>query len=149
MGEQSLTPGNNSQEYSHSDSQIPKFLHTDTVRICVGLTKLNSAVRQEKFILPSAKIFTILDANSGFWQIRLADECQQLTTFITAFGRFSFKRLPFGISSAPELFQLKMFPILEGLDGVTCHMDNILMYGRSPEEHDISIEEGTESWPDA
>jgi len=138
---------------------VPVLKPDDTVRICVDLTKLNSAVRREKLILPSvdhtlgqlggAKIFTKLDANSGFWQIRLAEESQRLTTFITPFGRYSFKRLPFGISSAPELFQLKMFPILEGLDGVTCHMDNILMYGRSPEEHDISIEEGTESWPDA
>ncbi|XDV37818.1 hypothetical protein PO909_007359 [Leuciscus waleckii] len=126
------------------------FKPDDRVRICVDLTKLNRAVRREKFILPSvdhtlgqlggAKTFTKIDANSGFWQIRLAEESQQLTTFITPFGRYSFKRLPFGISSAPELFQMRMCQILEGLDGVTCHMDDILIYGRSPEEHDIRLD---------
>ncbi|KAK3524638.1 hypothetical protein QTP70_032192, partial [Hemibagrus guttatus] len=129
---------------------VPVLKPDNTVRICVDLTKLNSAVRREKFILPSvdhtlgqlgrAKIFTKIDANSGFWQIRLAEESQPLTTFITPFGRYSFKRLPFGISSAPELFQMRMCQILEGLDGVTCHMDDILIYGSSSEEHDIRLD---------
>ena len=69
-----------------------------TVRICVDLTKLNQSVCRECHILPSveqvlaqignAKVFSKLDANSGFWQIELAPESAKLTTFITPYGRF-------------------------------------------------------------
>lgn len=75
-----------------------------TVRLCVDLTKLNEAVCREKYILPSveqslgmlagAKIFSKLDANSGFWQIPLTPNTAKLTTFITPFGRFFFNCLP-------------------------------------------------------
>ena len=95
------------------------------VRICVDLTKLNKSVCQERHLLPSveqilaqlegAKVFSKLDANSGFWQIELAPESAKLTTFISPFGRFCFNRLPFGITSAPEHFQKRMSSILAGL----------------------------------
>ena len=63
------------------------------VRICVDLTNLNQSVRRERHPLPAvdqtlaqlagAKVFSKLDANSGFWQIPLAPESAKLTTFIT------------------------------------------------------------------
>ena len=123
---------------------IPKA--HDAVRICVDLSPLNESVRRELHVLPSvehtlgqlsdAKIFTKLDAQSGFWQIVLAEASQKLTTFITPFGRYCFKRLPFGISSAPEHFQRRMSQLLDGLEGVVCQMDDILVYAATQEEHD-------------
>ena len=65
--------------------------------------------------LSGAKLFRKLDANSGFWQIPFANESKLLTTFITRFGRFCFNKLPFGISSAPEIFQSQMNEMLLGL----------------------------------
>ena len=116
------------------------------VRICVDQTKLNQSVQRERQILPSvedtlaqlkdANIFTKLDANSGFWQIPLTKESSSLTTFITPFGRYWFKRLPFGISSAPEHFQRRMSEILEDLSGYVCLMDDILIFGKSKAAHD-------------
>ena len=116
------------------------------VRICVDLTKLNQNVRRERHMLPSveqtlaqlggATVFSKLDANSGFWQIELTKESSLLTTFITPFGRYSFNRLPFGITSAPEHFQRRISEILQSLEGVVCLIDDILIYGKTQEEHD-------------
>ncbi|UYV72188.1 K02A2.6-like [Cordylochernes scorpioides] len=108
------------------------------LRICVDLSILNQNILREIHPIPvvehtlaqlkGAKLFTKLDANSGFWQIPLSSESSALTTFITPFRRFRFKRLPFGISSAPEIFQKRMGQILEGLEGTLCHMEDILVY---------------------
>ena len=67
-----------------------------SVRICVDLKPLNKNVLREFHPLPmvdeilaqiqGARIFSKLDANSGFWQIPLAEQSQLLTTFITLFG---------------------------------------------------------------
>jgi hypothetical protein len=117
-----------------------------SVRICVDLSRLNESVRREHHPLPAveqalaqlaeARVFSKLDANSGFWQIPLAEESALLTTFITPFGRFCFNRLPFGITSAPEHFQRRMSESLNGVEGAVCLMDDILVHGRSKEEHD-------------
>ena len=76
-----------------------------------------------------------MDANSGFWQIELEKRSRELTTFITPFERFQFKKMLIGISAAPEFFQRQMSKILEGLEGVACMMDDILVFGRNEGEH--------------
>ena len=87
---------------------VPK--DSGAVRICVNLKPLNESVLCEVHPMPKvettlaqlsgAKIFRKLHANSGFWQIPLANESRLLTTFITPFGRLCFNKLPFGRSSA-------------------------------------------------
>ena len=69
------------------------------VRICVDQTCLNDNVCRERHPLPAvdqtlaqlagAKVFSKLDANSGFWQIPLSPESIPHTTFITSYGHFS------------------------------------------------------------
>ena len=80
----------------------------------MDMTHLNDNVERERLILPAVKwtarlegatVFTKLDAMSGFWQMPLHKGSQLLTTFITPEGRYYFKRLPFGITSALEHFQ--------------------------------------------
>ena len=119
------------------------------VQICVDLKHLNQSVLREKHPLPGvdetleqltgATVISKLDANSGFWQIPLAKNCHELTSFITPFGRYCFNKLPFGISSAPEHFQKKMRTILDGLVGVLCLMDDILIFGKDQKEHDTRL----------
>ena len=101
---------------------------SEDVRICVDLKHLNESIVRPKFVNPmkedilsklsDSTVFSNLDAASGFWQIPLDSECVKLTTFITPFGRYCFNRLPFGITSAPEIFQFKMSELLKGLEGV-------------------------------
>ena len=122
---------------------VPK--KSGDVRICVDLKALNESVMRETHPIPKvddtlaqlsgAALFTKLDVNNGFWQIPLSEESGLLTTFITPFGRYAFNKLPFGISSAPEIFQRRMNCILEGLEGVVCQMDDILVFGEDEGEH--------------
>jgi len=91
---------------------VPK--RSGDVRICVDLKALNESVMRETHPIPKvdntlaqlsgAAVFSKLDANSGFWQIPLDEESHLLTTFITLYGRYACNKLPFGISSAPEVF---------------------------------------------
>ena len=73
-------------------------------------------------------------------QIPLAKESRPLTTFITPFGRYQFNALPFGITSAPELFQNRMNALLSNLKGVLCLMDDVLVYSNDQKEHDKRLE---------
>ena len=86
-------------------------------------------------MLTKGRVFSKLDANASFWQVRLDPESKRLTTFITPWGRFCFKRMPFGISSAPEYFQRCMKKILGGLEGALCLMDDILVYASDYDTH--------------
>ena len=127
---------------------VPK--KSGAVHICLDLKRLNQSVMREVYPLPKvdetlaqlsgATVFTCLDANSGFWQIPLSTDSQLLTTFITPFGRYCFNKLPFRISSAPKHFQMRMSRILGGLAGVVCQMDDVLIFGRNREDHDVRLE---------
>ena len=120
------------------------------VRICGDFIQLNKAVLRENHPMPTteqtlgklagAKVISKLDANSGFWQRKLKESSKLVTTFITPWGRYCYTRLPFGISSAPEHFQRSMQRILEGLPGVECQMDDIIVYGANQAEHDERLE---------
>lgn len=125
---------------------VPVAKKDDTVRICVDLKQLNRAVIRERYVLPvlddilpklsGAKIFSSLDCSSGFWAIPLEPESAKLTTFITPFGRYYFRVLPFGISSAPEIFQRVMTDLLAKHEGTVLFMDDILVYGDTEQQHD-------------
>ena len=79
---------------------VPVVKPNGKIRICVDLRKLNEAVKRERYILitledvasklAGAKVFSKLDASSGYWQISLHPESSRLTTFITPSGRFLF-----------------------------------------------------------
>ena len=108
--------------------------------------KLNESVRhplpavdQVLAQLAGATVFSKLDANSGFWQIPLSTESAPLTTFLIPYGRYCFHRLPFGITSAPEIFQRQMSQILAGVQGAVCLMDDILVHGATQQEHDSRL----------
>ena len=116
------------------------------VRLSVDLTRLNQAVRREMYqahtveetlgSFTEGSVFSKLDANSDYHLIVLNSQSAKLTTFITPFGRFGFKRLPFGISSSPEYFQKRMDKQLSGMEGVKCRIDDILIIGIDHAQHD-------------
>ncbi|UYV65657.1 hypothetical protein LAZ67_3004985, partial [Cordylochernes scorpioides] len=120
------------------------------VRICMDPRELNKYVQRERYILPTAEtifselkgatVFSVFDASSAFWQVPLDKESTNLCTIATPFGRFRFKRLPYGLNSASEVFQRCINNILSGLQGTACYMDDILIYGSTMEEHNRNLE---------
>ena len=129
---------------------VPVLKKNGNVRICVDLKKLNEAVKREHFMLPNlddisprlaeSTLFSKLDASSGFYQIPLHPDSCELTTFITPMGRYCFRRVPFGITSAPEIFQRKMTDLLRGIEGVEVIIDDILIHGKTRKEHDRRLD---------
>lgn len=79
--------------------------------------------------LCKAKVFSVLDAKNGFWQVQLDKPSSLLTTFNTPFGRYRWLRLPFGISTAPEEYQRRIHESLQGLKGIEDIVDDILCVG--------------------
>ena len=69
----------------------------------------------------------------------MAETSRKLTTFITPYGRYCFNKLPFGMSSAPEQFQKRMTVMLADLQGVRCSIDDVLVFGKNQEEHDVRL----------
>ena len=117
----------------------------EKVRLCVDLTKLNENVHQECHQLPAveqtlAQIagahFSKLDANSGFWQIPIGPGISTAHFIHYSIQSLHFNRLLFGITSAPEHFQKRMSSVLKELEGIVCLMDDVLVHGRTQQEHD-------------
>ena len=92
-----------------------------------------------------ATYYSKLDASQGFWQLQLDEDSSRLCTFNTPFGRYRYKRLPFGISSAPEVFHKTVHQIFDTIDGVSTIADDIIVYGATKEAHDNSLRKTLET----
>ena len=79
---------------------------TNNIRICIDPRDLNKAIQREHFLMtieevvasmPQAKVSSVLDTTSGYWQVKLDEASSKLCTFNTPYGRYRFTRLPFGM----------------------------------------------------
>ena len=91
--------------------------------------------------LNGAKFFTILDARSGYWNIKLDEESSYHTTFNTPYGRHRFLRLPFGLNCAQDVFQKKVDETFSDIPGVTGISDDIIVVGFEADgsDHDANL----------
>ena len=76
--------------------------------------------------------------SAGFGKFFIEQEAL-LTTFISPSGRYCFQKLPFGISSDPELFQWRMSQVLSGIAGALYQMDDAVIFGHTQTEHDARL----------
>ena len=132
-----------------------------TPLICVDLTKLNRYVRRPlhpaqtpkhavSTIANTAKFFSTYDVTDGYWQIPLAEESQELTTFTTPWGRFKFLRGPTGLVSTgdeycrrtdavlghlPRLHRVMGHMLCEADDLETCYNDARTLLQTCRENH--------------
>lgn len=116
------------------------------LRLCLDPKDLNEVIKRQHLELPTleeitsklsgAKYFSTLDVKNGFWNIKLSAASSDLCSFNTPFGRYKFLRMPFGICSASEVYQHRMRQMLDDLDGVDVYIDDILIWGKTKQEHD-------------
>ena len=109
------------------------------VRICIDPRDLIESIMREHYPLPTfeelatrlpkARVFSVFDAKPGFWQVKLGEASSYVTTFNSPHGRYRWNRMPFGITSATEVWQRKMNEIIESLPGVEVIADDFLVIG--------------------
>ena len=125
-------------------------LKGDKVCVCIDPSDLNKVILREHYPMrtvedvvsdiQNAKMFSVLDAKSVYLQIEIDEKSSFLTTFNTPIGRFRWLRLPFGIKSAPEIFQ----KIMDKIDGAIAIVDDILIAGTDRNHHDQILRQVTE-----
>ena len=125
---------------------VPVLKGDGRVRICGDFkATVNRAARVEKYPIPridklfaslaGGVVFSKLDLSHAYLQIPLDEASRCLVTISTHKGLFEYQRLPFGISSAPSIFQRIMENLLQGVPRVCVYLDDILVTGSTEEEH--------------
>ncbi|KAM1002844.1 hypothetical protein ACFX2C_003230 [Malus domestica] len=121
---------------------VPQRIQTG-LRVCIDYRKLNATTRKDHFPLPfidqmlerlaSYAFYCFLDGYSGYNQIVIAPEDQEKTTFICPFGRFAYRRMPFGLCNAPATFQRYMMSIFSDYVEkiIEVFMDDFSVFGDS------------------
>lgn len=79
-------------------------------------------------------IFTTLDLTGAYLQLALDEKSIPLTTINTHVGLFQFLRLPYGVKTAPAIFQAVMDKVLNGIQNVCGYFDDILIAGKTFDE---------------
>ena len=122
-----------------------------SLRLCLDPKDLNQAIKRPHHSTPTLdnvlpklngpKYFSILDARSGYWNIKLSEQSSYLTTFNTPHGRYRFLRLPFGLVCAQDVFQKKVDETFGDLPGVTGIADDIIVFGTKDDgsDHDANL----------
>lgn len=123
----------------------------DDIRLCINMRCPNEAIQREQFPLPvietflnklrGATYFSRLDIMSAFHHVELHPDSRSITTFMTDRGLMRFKRLMFGINCAPEIFQRIITEMLACIDGVIVYIDDIVVAGKTREEHDRRLKQ--------
>ncbi|XP_039543047.1 uncharacterized protein K02A2.6-like [Pimephales promelas] len=140
-------------KYSEWAAPVVPILKPDgSVRLC-GDYKLtvNRVSTLEQYPIPrvedlfarleGGKQFTKLDMSHAYQQIIMEENSKKYLTVNTQKGLFTYNRLPFGVASAPAIFQRTMEGLLQGIQGVVVYLDDILVTGVNQESHLKTLDE--------
>ncbi|XP_046142387.1 uncharacterized protein K02A2.6-like [Osmia bicornis bicornis] len=125
--------------------------HNGGLRLCADYsTGVNQALFNNCHPMPNienimAKLngccfFSVMDLSDAFFQLTIDEDHREITTIVTPRGLFRFKRLPFGIKTAPATFQQAIESTLMGLEGVYPYIDDVIVTGRTRQEHDLRLQ---------
>ena len=130
---------------------VPVFKQDHRMRICGDFkVTVNPESKLDRYSIPriedlfatlgGGQLFSKLDMSQAYQQIELEDSSKPLTVINTHKGLFQYNRLPFGISSAPAIFQRVMDTLLSDIPGVIVYLDDVLITGKTNEDHMRSLD---------
>jgi len=131
---------------------VPVPKRDGSIRICGNFkVTINPFLCADQYPLPKlndlmacltgGQLFTKLDLTVAYQQMLLDEESSKLVVINTHQGLYCYTGLPFGVASAPAVFQRAMDSILQGMPHVICFLDDILIAGTTEAEHDKNLEE--------
>jgi len=118
-----------------------------SVRWCVDYRGLNMVTVKDAYPLPkismcldclaNASIFSVCDLQAGYWQLKVSEQDQDKTAFITKYGLYEYAKMPFGLCNAPSTFQRCMELIFRGLQWKTLliYLDDIIIFSSNLDDH--------------
>lgn len=124
-------------------------------RFCVDFRYLNTQTQEFRYAIPDVQELTesftertpnyisSIDLSSGFFQMSISPESSKYTAFNTCFGTYKFQRLPQGLKTSPNSFQMLMDKILTGLSfrSTLCYLDDVLIFSETFEQHLADLQE--------
>ena len=117
------------------------------IRFCVDYQRLNIITKKDRYPIPliketlaqleGAKYFTKIDIRQAFYRIRMSEDSEELTTFLTRFGAFKYLVMPFGLCNGPASWQHlindTLFDFLHRF--VQAYFDDIFIYSKTLKDH--------------
>ena len=123
-----------------------------SLRFCIDFRRLNARTKKDAYPLlhmqetmesmVGAQHFSCMDLKSGFWQVKMAEESRQYTTFtVGSMGVYEFLCMPYGLCNAPVTFQQLMQNCLGELNltYTLIYLDNMIVYSKTEEEHLVHL----------
>jgi hypothetical protein len=128
---------------------ISKEYSMTSYRFCCDFRYLNSQSQDFRYNIPNLQELTesfsertpnyisSIDLSSGFFQMCISPQSTKYTAFNTCFGTYKFKRLPMGLKTSPNSFQMLMDKVFKGLTfrSVLCYIDDAIVASSTFEEH--------------
>jgi len=131
------------EEVRESEWGSPTFIipkKQGTVRFISDFRRLNAKIKRKPYPLPRIadvlqqlegfQYATTLDLNMGYYTLKLTPGARDMTTIVTEFGKYRYKRLPMGVSCAPDIFQSKINELLGDINGVNAYLDDVLILSK-------------------
>ena len=106
--------------------------------VCTDYRKVNSVTKTDTFPIPrmedcidkvgKAKYVTKFDLLKGFWQVPLTDRAKEISAFVTPYGLYQYKVMPFGMKNSPASFQRLINKVIADLEGCEAYIDGVIIY---------------------
>ena len=121
--------------------------HCEVPQMCLDYCRLNAVTRDVAYPIPhtqdcldvvaGATLFSTMDITAAYHQIPVAKEDILTTAFITKYGLYELKTMPFGLKTAPQTYQRLMELALSGLQWTACliYLNDVIVYGKTFKEH--------------
>jgi hypothetical protein len=124
--------------FKDSEWAAPTFIQakkTGDMRILTDFRRLNAQIKRKPFPLPKIsdilrklsgfKYATAIDLSVGYYHIPLDLEAHKLCTRMLPWGKYQYKRLPMGVKTNPDIFQRKMYELLDDIPNIQVYLDGI------------------------